>query len=243
MIFQESENTLRIANEAIPIAIIKGKPNRVRLSFSEDNRLCIETGNGKLGDFDREFLVSKRNWILRGFQSRKSEFDKKQALLSQIETVVPLFGKPHPVTWNDAPKTWFQFDRKGPFEVFAPKQYLEKHRRKVLYFAIRKFSELYLSNRVEHWAKVTGLNFNNLRVKELKTKWGSCSSLRNINLNWQLVLLSEHLIDYVIIHELMHLKEMNHSPQFWALVGKYFPDYKRAKAQLKEEQWMVGILG
>nr|MBP6639188.1 M48 family metallopeptidase [Bacteroidia bacterium] len=79
-------------------------------------------------------------------------------------------------------------------------------------------------------------------VKELKSKWGSCSTLRNINLNWQLVLLSEGLIDYVIVHELMHLHEMNHSPRFWNWVGKYFPDYKRAKAQLKEEQWMVGIL-
>ncbi len=243
MIFQENDNTLQVANEAIPIAIVKGKPNRVRLSFSEDNRLFIETSDGTLGDFDKEFLFSKKNWILRGFKTRRTEYEKKQDLLSQIEKVVPLFGKPHPVTWNDSPKTWFQFDRKGPFEVFAPKKYMEKHRRKVLYFAIRKFSELYLSNRVEHWAQTTGLSFNNLRIKELKTKWGSCSSLRNINLNWQLVLLSEHLIDYVIVHELMHLREMNHSPQFWALVGNVIPDYKRAKAQLKEEQWMVGILG
>lgn len=242
MTIHEDDSTLRIANEAVPMTIVKGRPNRVRLSFLEDNRLQIETSNGKLADFDLQFLQSKVQWILRGYRSRRSEADRKRDLLMDIERQVPLFGKQHPVVWHPSHRTYFQFDRSGPFEVFAPEKYLTRHRRKVLYFAIRKFSEMYLAHRVEHWAKVTGLSFNHLHVKELKSKWGSCSTLRNINLNWQLVLLSEGLIDYVIVHELMHLHEMNHSPRFWNWVGKYFPDYKRAKAQLKEEQWMVGIL-
>lgn len=242
MIIQEEDSTLRIANEAIPIAIVRGRPNRVRLSFAEDNCLCVETSNGELGDFDRQFLLSKTQWILRGYRVRIKNVQRKHDLLADIERNVPLFGKAHPVRWQASPRTFFKFDRTGPFEVHAPEKYLTRHRRKVLYFAIRKFSEMYLASRVEHWAKVTGLNFNNLRIKDLKSKWGSCSSLRNINLNWQLVLLSEHLIDYVIVHELMHLREMNHSARFWNWVGKYFPEYKRAKAQLKEEQWMVGIL-
>jgi predicted metal-dependent hydrolase len=238
----EEDNTLRIANEAIPMFVLKGRPNRVRLSFVDGNRLQVETSNGRLEDFDLQFMRSKVQWILRGYRTRRTDAEKKRALLLDIEQHVPLFGKPHPVVWHASHRTYFQFDRTGPFEVFAPEKYLGRHRRKVLYFAIRKFSEMYLAHRVDHWAKVTGMNFNHLHVKELKSKWGSCSSLRNINLNWQLVLLSEHLIDYVIVHELMHLREMNHSPRFWAWVGKYFPEYKRAKAQLKEEQWMVGIL-
>ncbi len=242
MIIGEEDSTLRIANEAIPMAILRGRPNRVRLSFSEDNRLHVETSNGQLGDFDRQFLQSKTQWILRGYRVRIKNVARKGAMLADIERHVPLFGKSHPVNWHPSHRTFFKFDRSGPFEVYAPEKYLSRHRRKVLYFAIRKFAEMYLASRVEHWAQVTGMSFNNLRVKDLKSKWGSCSSLRNINLNWQLVLLSEHLIDYVIVHELMHLHEMNHSPRFWNWVGKYFPEYKRAKAQLKEEQWMVGIL-
>ncbi len=242
MIIQEDDSTLRIANEAIPMAILRGRPNRVRLSFSDDNRLHIETSDGRLGDFDRQFLQSKIQWILRGFRARRNGAQRKRELLADIERNILLFGNSHPVKWEPSQRTFFKFDRSGPFEVYAPEKYLVKHRRKVLYFAIRKFSEMYLASRVEHWAQVTGLSFNHLRVKDLKSKWGSCSSLRNINLNWQLVLLSEHLIDYVIVHELMHLRELNHSPRFWNWVGKYFPEYKRAKAQLKEEQWMVGIL-
>ncbi|MBP6721851.1 MAG: hypothetical protein KA239_05995, partial [Bacteroidia bacterium] len=67
MTIHEDDNTLRIATEAIPMSIVKGRPNRVRLSFLEDNRLQIETSNGKLGDFDLQFLHSKVTWILRGY--------------------------------------------------------------------------------------------------------------------------------------------------------------------------------
>ena len=170
MTIHEDDSTLRIANEAVPMTIVKGRPNRVRLSFLEDNRLQIETSNGKLADFDLQFLQSKVQWILRGYRSRRSEADRKRDLLMDIERQVPLFGKQHPVVWHPSHRTYFQFDRSGPFEVFAPEKYLTRHRRKVLYFAIRKFSEMYLAHRVEHWAKVTGLSFNHLHVKELKSK-------------------------------------------------------------------------
>ena len=69
MIIEQEDNTLRIANEAIPMAILRGRPNRVRLSFADDNRLHIETSNGELGDFDRQFLISKTQWILRGYRA------------------------------------------------------------------------------------------------------------------------------------------------------------------------------
>ncbi|MBX3102987.1 MAG: M48 family metallopeptidase, partial [Bacteroidetes bacterium] len=71
--------------------------------------------------------------------------------------------------------------------------------------------------------------------------WGSCSSKRNINLNWHLILMDKAVIDYVIIHELMHLREMNHSARFWAHVSTYFPDYRKAIAILKQEQWKIGL--
>jgi len=76
------------------------------------------------------------------------------------------------------------------------------------------------------------LSFNQLRVKRLKTRWGSCSSLKNINLNIQLIHHPLSLIDYVIVHELAHLVHMNHSKRFWKLVAQYYPEYKSAHAQL-----------
>jgi hypothetical protein len=242
LIITETENTLKIGNASIPFAVKQGRPNRVRLSFSDDNYLTVETGTGKLGSFEREFLVSKSSWILRGYQSRIDDHQKKNEFLSGLEDSVLLLGRETRVEYKAAEKTWFRYKAPEPFSVFAPEHYLQKHQQTLLYHALRKFAEQYLPQRLEHWSEVTELGFNRVRIKDLKSKWGSCSSRRNINLNWQLVFLDENLIDYVLVHELMHLREMNHSPQFWKWVAKYCPDYKKQRNQLKEQQWLVGIL-
>ncbi len=70
-------------------------------------------------------------------------------------------------------------------------------------------------------------------IKDQKTRWGSCSSLGNINLNLRLALLPDQLFEYVLVHELCHLKELNHSKTYWELVEHYMPDYKKHRAQLK----------
>lgn len=242
MIIAEQEQTLRIGQEAIPFSLKQGKPNRIRLSFSHDNQLCIETSNGRLGEFEREFLASKRKWILRGFRIRRDEHQKKTALLSDVENRVPILGVETEIRYTPAEKTYFNYETDKLFTVFAPGIYLKDQKKKILYYALRGFAERYLIRRVEHWTAETELTFNKLRIKDLRSKWGSCSSLQNINLNWQLIFLEPTLIDYVIIHELMHLREMNHSQQFWAWVGRYYPNYKTARKQLKEKTWLVGIL-
>lgn len=238
----ENKYTLEIGQEAIPFSLVQGKPNRVRLFFSDDNRLCIETGSGRLGNFERDFLVSKSKWILRGYRNRMEDHERKTELLDNLHRRIPLFGKDTAIEYIPDEKTWFRYKKPGPFRLYAPEQYLPGHKKTLLYHALRKFAESYLQTRVNHWTAECELTFNRLRIKDLKSKWGSCSSKRNINLNWQLVLLEETLIDYVIVHELMHLREMNHSPAFWSWVGKYYPDYKQARKQLKEKQWLVGIL-
>jgi len=72
-----------------------------------------------------------------------------------------------------------------------------------------------------------------LLLSGARTRWGSCNSKGEIRLNWRLVQAPPHLIDYVIIHELAHLHEMNHSPRFWGHVAKLYPDYRAARAELR----------
>ena len=79
----------------------------------------------------------------------------------------------------------------------------------------------------------TGLIPRKIRIRDIKYAWGSCSNNKNITINKKLISYSESAIRYVILHELCHLKYMNHSKDFWNLVQKYMPEYRKAKAELK----------
>ena len=79
-----------------------------------------------------------------------------------------------------------------------------------------------------------GVIFGRIAIKNTKTRWGSCSSLGNLNVHWELVLMPPAILDYVVVHELAHRKEMNHSPRFWAEVEKVLPDYRERRKWLKD---------
>lgn len=86
----------------------------------------------------------------------------------------------------------------------------------------------------KHFSEVMGVSYNRITIREQKTRWGSCSSKGNLNFNWKLVLLPVELLEYVVVHELAHRKEMNHSPAFWKIVGEILPDYRERKQKLRQ---------
>ena len=90
----------------------------------------------------------------------------------------------------------------------------------------------YIPGRVACFAKTVGVNYGRITIRNQKTRWGSCSSKGNLNFNCLLMLAPPEFIDYVVVHELCHRKEMNHSKAFWNEVAKILPDYK------KEIQWL-----
>ena len=92
----------------------------------------------------------------------------------------------------------------------------------------------YIPDRVEHFAPMVGVSYGGITIRNQKTRWGSCSGKGNLNFNCLLMLTPESIIDYVVVHELCHLKEMNHSPQFWAEVERILPDYKKSRLWLKQ---------
>lgn len=87
--------------------------------------------------------------------------------------------------------------------------------------------------KLNDFAGQMNVHFNMVRIKNVKTIWGSCSSKKNLNFNFKLFFLPEALIDYVFVHELAHLKHMNHSKAFWSEVEKQIPDYKKRREELK----------
>lgn len=91
-----------------------------------------------------------------------------------------------------------------------------------------------IPQRVAYFAPMVGVTVGRITIRNQKTKWGSCSSKGNLNFNCLLMLAPREVLDYVVVHELCHRLEMNHSPRFWAEVERVLPDYRASKQWLKE---------
>ncbi len=96
-----------------------------------------------------------------------------------------------------------------------------------------------IPDRVKYYADIMGVTFGKITIKNQKTRWGSCSSKGNLNFNCMLMLTPERVRDYVVIHELCHLRQMNHSKLFWAEVEKVMPDYKVYRQWLSQNGNML----
>ena len=102
------------------------------------------------------------------------------------------------------------------------------------HFLLHKESARFLVHqKAEQWGRVLGASYKTIRIKKTRTRWGSCSSDKNLNFNYKIIFLPEELQDYLIVHELCHLSEMNHSERFWSLVEEVVPDYRSHERALK----------
>jgi len=102
------------------------------------------------------------------------------------------------------------------------------------YIFYKEHARKYIAERAGHFAQVYGFAFKKIAIRNQQTRWGSCSRDGNLNFNYRLVFLPEEMAEYIIAHELCHLKEMNHSKRFWLLVGELVPEYKDIKKRLKK---------
>jgi predicted metal-dependent hydrolase len=93
-----------------------------------------------------------------------------------------------------------------------------------------------IPERAAFFARQMGVRYGGIAIRRQRTRWGSCSSRRNLNFNCLLMLVPPEVRDYVIVHELCHLREMNHSPKFWGEVGKVLPGYRESRKWLRDNQ-------
>jgi hypothetical protein len=116
------------------------------------------------------------------------------------------------------------------FTIFLPDDSPAKHLKKLL----RAQAKHYLETRTRELAAMHAFRLNRISVRDQHTRWGSCSNNGNISLSWRLALAPLYASDYVILHELAHTREMNHSSAFWAVVADIMPNYRAARKWLKE---------
>lgn len=120
--------------------------------------------------------------------------------------------------------------KRAAFEAAMPERLTKEEIHALADKALR-----YIPERTEHYAKQIGVDYGGITIRCQKTRWGSCSSKGNLNFNCLLMLTPPEIIDYVVVHELCHRKQMNHSKDFWLEVEKVLPDYKDRKKWLRDE--------
>ena len=97
-----------------------------------------------------------------------------------------------------------------------------------------------IKERLEYYNQFYNYEWGRVAIRNQKTRWGSCSKKGNLNFNYKIVLLSPKQTDYIIVHELCHLKEFNHSQKFWDLVSTTIPDYKEIRSSLRTNGLRIG---
>jgi predicted metal-dependent hydrolase len=98
----------------------------------------------------------------------------------------------------------------------------------------KKQARQLVGERLKHFNQHYNLKYNRVAIRNQKSRWGSCSSSKNLNFNYRLAIIPLELADYIIVHELCHLREMNHSKTFWSLVSQTIPDHKNIQKKLKK---------
>jgi len=125
---------------------------------------------------------------------------------------------------------------KRKYKIIFRKRRILKGKRPLTGFTIQKREQArcFVENRISYFNKLYNFGINRIAIKNTATRWGSCSSKRNLNYNYKIIYLKSILADYLIVHELCHLKELNHSKRFWALVSKTIPDYAKINKELRK---------
>jgi len=122
------------------------------------------------------------------------------------------------------------------FKIFFKTKKIKKRkvrRNQTQYLSNKQKAKEIAKDRLEYFNQFYGYKWNSIVIRNQKTRWGSCSKEGNLNFNYKIALLSAQLSDYIIVHELCHLGEFNHSRDFWILVEKTIPNYKTIRAKLK----------
>lgn len=198
-----------------------------------------------------DFLLQKRDWIENAFEKFAkitAKFPKKK--IKAYESF-PFLGQDRKlkVVITLHKKTFVSVTDEHlllhiPRNDWSADSLISEHPtalKEIRHFYKREAVNL-LSERIRFWAEQMNLRPSQVKFREQRTRWGSCSSRKIINLNWRLIVFTQEIIDYVIVHELAHLEHMNHSDRFWSLVEKHISNYKDLVKSLKDSQYLVEFL-
>lgn len=210
------------------VKIIKQKRKTLSLKVDNDWQVIVKVPNYASKKNILDFLEKYKDWILE-----KQELVSKNTQKFEIWEKFLFFWEYYELKFDE--KIKFSFDYKN---FYISTKNSEEIKQSFIKF-YKKEAKKYIVDKTLEFSEKLWLEFKEIKINSAKTRWWSCNSKKNINFSFRLILAPKLSIDYVIIHELAHLKEMNHSRQFWGLVDSYCRqiwiwDYREKQKWLKE---------
>lgn len=212
--------------------IINERSRRIRLSVKSDSEIVVSMPPSALYRDAIRFVESKTDWIIK-------QQTKVQAGLTIFAPESCFKTKFHQlaITKGNTDRVYNRVGN-GVIQIFIPERVnhelpkVQEFIKKTLIDVMRWEAKVYLPKRLKELAEKHGFRYQDVSIKNTKTRWGSCSSANNINLNLHLMRVPEHLIDYVLLHELAHTVQKNHGEKFWLLLEHCYPNSKKADKEM-----------
>ena len=198
------------------------------LTVERDRSVVVRAPLGTSRERIEEFVQAKKRWIFEK-QSHPQKYRPPRAIKEFVsgESVLYL-GRSYRLNVRDAEEELVKLDGKffvcGPRHVDLKKCFKE-------WFVER--ARLTIPPRVELYAKNMDAAYNRIMISDMKYRWGSCTPNKNLNFNWRLIRAPMHVVDYVVVHELAHVLEHNHSPRFWQHIRTQVPKFEACKDWLR----------
>ncbi len=208
--------------------LIRSRRKTLALQLKTDGSLLVRCPL-RLGLHEVEsFIQAKQHWILSKQQLLRENALKRQAFRPQAGMELQYLGKSYLLRISENKKSGF--DERG---FFIGKQIPEEKVKEAVVKIYKQLAAECLSAKVDHYARLYKLSPAGLRIGSAKTRWGSCSSKNQLTFSWRLIMADELCVDYVVLHELAHTLEHNHSTAFWKKLSRMMPDYQPARQQLR----------
>lgn len=211
--------------------LVRSKRKTIAICIDRDGGVTVRAPLRAAGSLVERFVREKQGWILEKSGEMRRLSDERRDFSVRPGDFLPMCGIDYPV--REGPSVSFD-----GASFFVPREAYETLRPK-LEALYRTAARRVIPERVALFSQTTGLRPAAVRVGGAKTSWGSCSGQNRLSFTWRLILVPGEELDYVVAHELAHLREHNHSARFWHLVESILPDYAVRRAKLKE--WGVRL--
>ena len=187
----------------------------------------------------RELLGENAEWVLRTLESARAKLARRPRLvtgtrLPYLDESLRLDVRPRAQIglFDEARPRRGRVERRGPILRVSAASLGDGELRSLIERWYRREAAAHFARRVGHYAPLLGVRPSKVTIRGQRSRWGSCSAKGTVSLNWRLMMAPGELADYVVVHELCHLRHLNHSPRFWAMVGAIVPDYRRRRRRL-----------